>query len=67
MNPLAAIGAIASAISNWLSFAKDRSALKNSEAMQAAKARENESGDVDQVNKEIAAKDVDALRKELSE
>jgi hypothetical protein len=67
MSPWSAITAIASAIANYFAWGKERQALKNSQKMQAAKEAENEIATADRINRSIARRDTQALRRDLSE
>lgn len=67
MTPWAAIAAIAKAIANYFAWGKERQTLKNSAKMQAAKEAENEIATVDRINRSIAMRDTEAVRRELSE
>jgi len=58
---------IISAISNIFGWALNRSTLKNSPDVKAAEKAQREVDMIDRTNKAILKKDIDEIRKELSE
>ena len=64
---MAVVAAVGQAISSVFNWALGRSALKNTQAMQAAQAAADEQKAKDRTNEAIKNEDTEEIRKELAE